>query len=212
MPRSVDSLRGPIFQHQPFQALQSSSLANGKDWNPKSCLPCRLPSPGLLVTTEDFRPSSYRNGLSYGAVVKNREDPLEKEMATHSSILAWEIPWTEKPGGLQPMGLQELDMTQQLNNKLCITLSTKNGQGVFQGSCLEGGCSVSLKHQISSVPKPPGGKPRAVCSCNFMCLRAQSCPTICDSVDQEPLSNWLRVGEKNHIFGHKIVPGIFTSV
>ena len=34
------------------------------------------------------------------------EDPLEKEMATHSSILAWEIPWTEEPGGLQSMGLQ----------------------------------------------------------------------------------------------------------
>ena len=34
----------------------------------------------------------------------NREDPLEKEMAAHSSILAWEIPWTEEPGGLQSMG------------------------------------------------------------------------------------------------------------
>ena len=34
------------------------------------------------------------------------EDPLEKEMATHSSILAWEIPWTEEPGGLQSMGSQ----------------------------------------------------------------------------------------------------------
>ena len=33
-------------------------------------------------------------------------DPLEKEMTTHSSILAWEIPWTEEPGGLQSMGLQ----------------------------------------------------------------------------------------------------------
>ena len=33
-----------------------------------------------------------------------QENPLEKEMATHSSILAWEIPWTEKPGGLQSMG------------------------------------------------------------------------------------------------------------
>ena len=40
------------------------------------------------------------------------EDPLEKEMATHSSILDWEIPWTEESGGLQSMGLQkELDMT-----------------------------------------------------------------------------------------------------
>ena len=37
------------------------------------------------------------------------EDPLEKEMAIHSSILAWEIPWTEEPGGLQSMGLQESD-------------------------------------------------------------------------------------------------------
>ena len=35
-----------------------------------------------------------------------REDPLEKEMATPSSILAWRIPWTEEPGGLQSMGLQ----------------------------------------------------------------------------------------------------------
>ena len=34
------------------------------------------------------------------------EDPLEKGMATHSSILAWRIPWTEEPGGLQSIGLQ----------------------------------------------------------------------------------------------------------
>ena len=37
------------------------------------------------------------------------EDPLEEGMATHSSILAWRIPWTEEPGGLQSMGSQELD-------------------------------------------------------------------------------------------------------
>ena len=36
------------------------------------------------------------------------EDPLEKEMATHSSTLAWKIPWMEKPGGLQSMGLQRV--------------------------------------------------------------------------------------------------------
>ena len=39
------------------------------------------------------------------------EDPLEKEMATHSNILAWRIPWPEEPGRLQFMGLQESDMT-----------------------------------------------------------------------------------------------------
>ena len=47
--------------------------------------------------------------------------PPEKEMATHSSILAWEIPWTEKPGGLQSMGSQtvrhDLATKQQYNNK-----------------------------------------------------------------------------------------------
>ena len=36
------------------------------------------------------------------------EVPLQKEMATHASILAWEIPWTEKPGGLQSVGLQRV--------------------------------------------------------------------------------------------------------
>ena len=64
-------------------------------------------------------------GSSAGSVVKNppamqeiqvqsvgQEDPLEKEMATHSSILAWEIPWTEEPGGLQVHGVtKESDMT-----------------------------------------------------------------------------------------------------
>ena len=58
-------------------------------------------------------------GFPCGSVVKNlpikqevqvqslgQEDPLEKEMATHSSILAWRIPWTEDPAGLQFMGSQ----------------------------------------------------------------------------------------------------------
>ena len=39
-------------------------------------------------------------------LISGREDPLEEEMATHSSILAGKIPWTEEPGGLQSMGLQ----------------------------------------------------------------------------------------------------------
>ena len=43
-------------------------------------------------------------------------DPLEKEMATDSSMLAWEIPWTEVPGGLQSTGSRELDTTEQLNH------------------------------------------------------------------------------------------------
>ena len=43
-----------------------------------------------------------------------QEDLLEKGMATHSSILAWRIPWTEEPGGLQSMGRKESDTTEQL--------------------------------------------------------------------------------------------------
>ena len=45
-----------------------------------------------------------------------REDPLEREMAAHSSILAWRIPWTEEPGRLQSMGSEELDTTERLNH------------------------------------------------------------------------------------------------
>ena len=40
------------------------------------------------------------------------EDPLEKGMATHCSILAWRIPWTEEPGGYSPWGHKESDMTK----------------------------------------------------------------------------------------------------
>ena len=48
----------------------------------------------------------------------DQEDPLEKGMATHSSILAWSIPWTEEPGGLQSMGSQRVGQTQRLTLSL----------------------------------------------------------------------------------------------
>ena len=64
--------------------------------------------------------ASFLEGFPGGSMVKNPpakqemqvrslgwEDSLKKEMVTHSSILAWEIPWTEDPGGLQSMGLQK---------------------------------------------------------------------------------------------------------
>ena len=53
------------------------------------------------------------------------EDLLEKEMVTHSSILAWKIPWTEKPGRLQAIGSQELDMTEQLHFHFSLGLEWK---------------------------------------------------------------------------------------
>ena len=48
------------------------------------------------------------------------EDPLEKKMATHSRIIAWEIPWTEEPGGLySPWGNKESDRTKRLSMNIC---------------------------------------------------------------------------------------------
>ena len=50
------------------------------------------------------------------------EDPLEKEMATHSNILAWEIPWTEESDGLQSMGLLLLLLLSRVSRvRLCVT-------------------------------------------------------------------------------------------
>ena len=76
------------------------------------------------MKTSQTKPRKYsQGGFPSGSAVKEfackggatgdlgREDPLEKEVATHSSILAWRIPWTEKPGRLQSMGSQELDTT-----------------------------------------------------------------------------------------------------
>ena len=49
-----------------------------------------------------------------------QEDPLEKGMTSHSSILAWRIPWTEESGGLQSKGSQESDTTEQLSMHTCV--------------------------------------------------------------------------------------------
>ena len=54
----------------------------------------------------DSKESAFNSG-DPGSIAGS-EDPLEKGMATHSSILAWRIPWTEEPGGLQSMGLQRV--------------------------------------------------------------------------------------------------------
>ena len=63
----------------------------------------------------------------------SQEDPLEKEMATHSNILASEIPWTEEPEGHILWGHNELEMTSCLNNKQG-TVYDNPGGGERQGS------------------------------------------------------------------------------
>ena len=49
-----------------------------------------------------------------------QEEPLEKEMFTHSSILAWRISWSEEPGGLQSMGRKESDVTERLTHDVTL--------------------------------------------------------------------------------------------
>ena len=74
-----------------------------------------------------------------------REDPLEKEMATHSSILAWRIPWTEEPGGLQSTGSQTVghDWATSLT-QICIYFSWFHLVGGFCGFN-EKGYSLELR-------------------------------------------------------------------
>ena len=64
----------------------------------------------LLTSAGDVR---------YLSSIPDREDPLEKEMATHSNILAWEIPWTEEPGGLQ------VRVTKKIRHDL-VTINSNN--------------------------------------------------------------------------------------
>ena len=61
--------------------------------------------PGSSVVLKKKKKSPVNVGDT-GSIL-GQEDPLEKEMETHSSTLAWEIPWTEEPGGLQSMGSQK---------------------------------------------------------------------------------------------------------
>ena len=66
-----------------------------------------------------------------------REDPLEEEMATCSSILAWEIPQTEEPGRLQSMGLQSVEHDERL--KVTTTTSTDKDVGELESSYIASG-------------------------------------------------------------------------
>ena len=68
------------------------------------------------LSGKEFTCNAGDTGSIHGFDPWVREEPLEKEMATHSNILAGEIPWTEEPGGLQSRGCKELDTTKRLNN------------------------------------------------------------------------------------------------
>ena len=73
----------------------SKEMLIGHDWT--SLMALVVKNPPAMQETQEMWVRSL-----------GREDPLEEEMATHSSILAWRIPWTEEPGGLQSTELQRV--------------------------------------------------------------------------------------------------------
>ena len=97
----------------------------------------------------------------------DQEDPLEKEIATHLSILAWEILWTKEPSRLQSMGLQKVrvakSQTQLNNNK--ITHLPHDPVIVLLNTCV---CCVLSHPVVSDSLQPHGLKPsRLLCSWGF---------------------------------------------
>ena len=109
-----------------------------------------------------------------------REDPLEKEMATHSSILAWRIPWIEEPGQMQSTGSQRVghDWVTSLIKDICIG---------YQYKCIHWRILSNYLRQLRKFSLkvfPPLFFPLKVCLFQKVC--AQMCPTLCDPMDCSP--------------------------
>ena len=95
-----------------------------------------------------------------------REDPLEKDMATHSSILAWRSPWPEEPGRLESIRLQESDMTQQLNQCCCCYVTSVMPHSVRPH-----------RHKPTRLPHPwdsPGKNTGVGCHFLLQCMEVKS--------------------------------------
>ena len=86
---------------------------------------------------------------------------VEKEMATHSSILAWEIPWTEEPGGLQSMGHKESDMTERLHFHFQTMVEVMKIMVTSFKKSLAGTATLSAPNSAAGHrwPMPPPGAP-----------------------------------------------------
>ena len=120
-PQSLGFSRQEYWSGLPFPSLDFPGGSDGKASVYSAGDPGLIPGSGRSPGEGIGYPLQYSWASLVTQLVKNppamgetwvqslgREDPLEKEMATHSSILAWEIPWTEEPGGLQSMGSQRV--------------------------------------------------------------------------------------------------------
>ena len=91
-----------------FSQVSLHRLAEKKAWVQAENF--HIDAESLGIEPLDFPPITKKKYLG-------QEDPLEEEMATHSNSLAWEIPWTEEPGGHSLWGHKEPDTTEQLTHK-----------------------------------------------------------------------------------------------
>ena len=86
--------------------MSSAALVLTRVLSPRStvCFPSGAPQAALVVKN----PPANAGGVRAGAQSLGREDPLQEGMATHPIVLAWRVPWTEEPGGLQSTGSQSV--------------------------------------------------------------------------------------------------------
>ena len=145
------------------------------------------------------------------------EDPLEKEMATCSSIVAWRIPWTEEPGRVQSMGSQELDITERLFPFQGSTAGLLDGNAKYQTennfsellgkifvwngvlvSCLELWARLQLhtktKQKTSEKYSKESNDPSSVCVATL--FRTQS---LASQTSQCRGSTWALVTARMHV-------------
>ena len=101
---------------------------------PLQCLYLYIHPRGLSPVAQEMRETQARS--------LSQEHPLEEGMVTHSSVLAWRIPWTEKAGRLQSMGSRELDTTQQLCN---------HHHAQVWGSCVTGFFCVQFLKTLHNI-------------------------------------------------------------
>ena len=116
-------------------------------------------------------------------MIPDREDSLEKGMATQSSILPRRIPWTEEPCGYSPWGCKELDMTEKLTH----TFKTGNSAYLFCNCSYSKvwynfSCSKNQRIIISLVISQ-SFTDNKIDNKTFFHLVAQSCPTLCNPAD-----------------------------
>ena len=137
----------------------SEVLSCSFDWNIFLC---------LLVLTDFLFVSMLQET---GVRSLGWEDPLEEGMATHSGILAWRIPWTEEPGGLQSIGSQRVEhewVTNTHAHSYISSLASSRRNGLIK-RCPVGLKSAVLPGHQSQVPAPPADTSKLICgSPSFM--------------------------------------------